>query len=390
MEFKIDARFKDKDPPFPTGSKPIVITVVPGISGKKAAGQRSNVDLPNHSGTWHVEDLKTSYGATAVAHEVSHIMQLGTSITRGPRPLDKESYMASVGSGVKMLQRHLDALALEFLKNKSARCLKYQLKFVPWHTSVDAWDQQVGKKHDYYVGRESKANIRADFWVNPDTGEITPAGDTPCAGQGLNPKTNTKQMTQAQFDDCKKSFPEGLGGNSQLFGLSADPGALRSKCSVVQFTATRERFRTTVTGTKVGNQLNLKLDVPDSENAKYTCNPQPPSGAKHDISLGMQGAGALSYNRFTGPDGRHDTRVHLQRSACVIGWHRHARSTAIARQRRGDGASSILPAKSHALRPAVCGLLPRGGTWRPQRHDLAQAVRSRRSPLALRSGAEHQ
>lgn len=292
IELKIDARFKGPDPPFPAGSKPIVIKVVPGASGNRAAGQRSNIDLPHYSGTWRVEDLKAPYAPTVVAHEVTHVMDLKDEYREGQGPLDKESYMAAVVPGGKMLQRHLDALAEKWLKDRNARCQKYEITFVPWTTHIDAWDQQVGSRHDYYIGRTSKANIFADFWVNPDTGEITPAGETPCADKDLNPKA--KQMSQADFDKCKKeSFPQGLGGNSELLGLSANPGTL--PCSLVQLTATRQRFRTTVKGRKQATQLNLQLDVPDSETASYVCNPQAQGGFKQDITLGMTSAGALSF-----------------------------------------------------------------------------------------------
>jgi hypothetical protein len=205
--------------------------------------------------------------------------------------LDKESYMSAVVPTGKVLQRHLDALAERWLKDRNARCQKFELTFVPWTTVLEAWDQQVGNRHDYYIGRRSRADIFADFWVNPDTGEITPAGEKAC--DALNP--NVKQMTQADFNKCKnEQFPQGFGGNSALHDLSANPGSLR--CSLVQFQPTRPRFRTNVKGNKAGNVLNLKLDVPDSETASYVCNPQAQGGFKNDITLGMSVAGALNFS----------------------------------------------------------------------------------------------
>lgn len=304
IQFKIDARFKGIDPPFPAGSKPIVVTVVSGSSAGKGAGQRSNVNVPLHTGTWRVGDLAASYGPTVVAHEVSHVMDLRDEYreTADGGPLDRESYMSAVVPSGKMLQRHLDALAERWLKDRNARCQKYELTFVPWATVIEAWDQQVGSRHDYYIGRRSKAKIFADFWVNPDTGEITPAGESACnhldpdrpieVGK-LNP--NTKKMSKADFDKCKKEeFPQGMGGNSELLELSANPGSL--PCSLVEFHPTRQRFRTTVKGNKAANVLNLQLDVPDSETASYVCNPQAQGGFKHDITLGMTSAGALNFS----------------------------------------------------------------------------------------------
>ncbi len=304
IQFKIDARFRNVDPPFPAGSKPIVVTVMPGSSVGEKAGQRSNVNVPLHTGTWRVGDLTAPYAPMMVAHEVTHVMDLRDEYreTADGGPLDRESYMSAVVPSGKMLQRHLDALAERWLKDRNARCQKYQVTFAPWETFLAAWDQQVGNRHDYYIGRHSKANIFAGFWVNPDTGEITPVGESACNHldpdrpievSKLNP--NTKKMSKADFDKCKKEeFPQGMGGNSALLDLSANPGALR--CSLLQFTATRQRFRTTVKGNKAGNQLNLKLDVPDSETASYVCKPPATGGFKHDITLGMTAAGALNFS----------------------------------------------------------------------------------------------
>jgi hypothetical protein len=306
IKFKLDARAKGSS--FPAGVTPIE-TKTP--AGQTHGTQRSWTNPGARQARWYYGDLTSWYGAGLVAHEVSHALGLddeyqnaGTGSNEHSVPLDDESYMSDDGccqntqqQAGRVEQRHLDRLAELLFGQKNSVCKKYTLSFAPWQATLDPYPEPQGSGVIYYIGRSTTANVFADFWVNPSSGAVSPAGDKVCTNASTNQlNPDTLKITKSQFDQCRKDdFPGGKGGNSTIVSTSVNTGT--PKCTGT-FKATRKDFYTSVTGAKTGGQFQLNLNVGDQEVAKYACKAPArsgPGGTKQDVHDSMHDAGALSF-----------------------------------------------------------------------------------------------
>jgi hypothetical protein len=176
----------------------------------------------------------------------------------------------------QLLQRHLDFLAERFDTQDQKNCQKYSLTFARWLTEGNPQTVPGGGGQRYIIGLSATATVASDFWFNPRTGAIKPAGDMPCG------ELNLRRRCPEDIE-----YPLGGGGNStSIDGRASHPSA---PCTDLELIHNEKYFDTTVSGSKQGDAFALNLKVEDSQAAIYHCDPPatPPFENRTLISDGM-------------------------------------------------------------------------------------------------------
>jgi hypothetical protein len=273
------------------------------LNGKSDRYRGARIDdIPDNPGESTTGRLLDGDDAKTLAHEALHLMGLYDEYTRKSNgysvPNDPDSVLGDDDSPTsQVLQRTLDALAGRFDQQDQRNCQKFSLKFADWRTQGLPRTFGSGNSRRHIIGLRASAALAPDFWFNPRTGVITPAGDAPCGT--LNLRT-----------PCPRNVDPRTGGGNSTSGVAeANKGA--APCSRVTFMHLEKFFNTRVTGAKQGDQFALNLQVGDGQQASYTCNPpaRPPTERKNLIRQGMgaakNGAGetALSFKTAIPPMG---------------------------------------------------------------------------------------